>query len=386
MITNNTKGVFALDDVYKKVSSGCWIQYDSGNDPGTRSLWAWGNNGASFGNLGINSVGSPKSSPVQVPGSEWCYVAASAQAAALKTDNTLWVWGYNHRGQLGDNTSINKSSPIQIPGTQWNDVDVMGTGNTIARKTDGTLWTWGDDDGGRLGVNTVGIHKSSPVQIPGTCWCGIASGTYGNAALKTDGTLWAWGYDGGTGIRGTSTSGVDISSPVQIPGTAWIDIDYTSFSAAARKTDGTLWTWGRASYGVLGNDSLIYRSSPIQVPGTQWNDISLKVNFVLARKADGTLWAWGRNNTGPGQLGDNTTINRSSPIQIPGTSWNDISAGANSSFARKTDGTLWSWGDNSYGALGDNTTVCRSSPIQIPGTSWNDVSADSRTFAIKVVP
>jgi alpha-tubulin suppressor-like RCC1 family protein len=379
-----TKNVFRLNDVYDLVASN-QIVYDANADPGARSLWYWGSscNGA----LGNNNASIHISSPVQLPGTAWCCVAAAGHTLALKTDNTLWAWGFNtNRGQLGDNTMINKSSPVQIPGTAWSDVDVGGSGTSIALKTDGTLWTWGDDDEGRLGNNTAGVHKSSPIQIPGTSWCGIVGGQYGNAGLKTDGTLWAWGRDGGTGLRGVNTSNISVSSPVQIPGTQWNDIEYSSFSAAARKTDGTLWTWGRASYGVLGNDSLIYRSSPIQVPGTQWNDISLSNNFVLARKSDGTLWAWGRNNTGPGQLGDNTTANKSSPIQIPGTQWNDISAGSNSSFARKTDGTLWAWGDNTYGNLGDNTTICRSSPIQIPGTAWNDISGSSRGFAIKVTP
>ena len=88
----------------------------------------------------------------------------------------------------------------------------------------------------------------------------------------------------------------------------------------------------------------------------------------------GTLWTWGDNNIG--QLGDNTTINRSSPIQIAGTTWIEIAGGGHHSLARKSDGTLWAWGCNSSGQLGDNTTIHRSSPVQIAGTTWIDIVAN----------
>ena len=112
----------------------------------------------------------------------------------------------------------------------------------------------------------------------------------------------------------------------------------------------TLWAWGYNVYGQLGDGTKTYRSSPVQIPGTSWNDITSRGLHSLARKTDGTLWAWGYNVFG--QLGDNTTTYRSSPVQVPGTSWNDITGGANHSLARKTDGTLWSWGYNIYGDLG----------------------------------
>jgi alpha-tubulin suppressor-like RCC1 family protein len=88
---------------------------------------------------------------------------------------------------------------------------------------------------------------------------------------------------------------------------------------------------------------------------------------------------------GYGRLGDGTIINRSSPVQVPGTQWNDISGGTSHSLARKTDGTLWSWGNNSCGRLGDDTVINRSSPVQLPGTTWNDISGGNHSLARKAL-
>ena len=138
---------------------------------------------------------------------------------------------------------------------------------------------------------------------------------------------------------------------------------------------GTLWVWGYNGQGQLGDGTITERSSPVQIPGTSWNDITGGSQHSLARKTDGTLWSWGYNVYG--QLGDGTRTYRSSPVQIPGTSWNNVAGGSSHSLARKTDGTLWAWGVNEFGQLGDGTKTYRSSPIQIPGTSWNDIATSA---------
>ena len=119
------------------------------------------------------------------------------------------------------------------------------------------------------------------------------------------------------------------------------------------KTDpGTLFAWGSNVFGELGDGTTIRKSSPVQIPGTTWNDISNGGGngyHTLARKSDGTLWSWGCNIYG--SLGQNNTIDRSSPVQIPGTTWNDISGGLGHSLSRRTDGTLYAWGYNAFGQL-----------------------------------
>ena len=186
------------------------------------TLWGWGNNGN--GQLGQNDV-APRSSPVQIPGTTWSSIDAGNNISlATKTDNTLWSWGNGNSGRLGQNTTTDVSSPIQIPGTTWSSISGGGdnAGHSLAKKTDNTLWVWGYNNNGQLGQNST-ISRSSPVQIPGTSWSAISAGTGPRSiATKTDGTLWAWGNNG-SGQLGQSTT-IDFSSPVQIPGTSWTSI------------------------------------------------------------------------------------------------------------------------------------------------------------------
>ena len=141
--------------------------------------------------------------------------------------------------------------------------------------------------------------------------------------------------------------------------------------------DTLLFVWGNNNAGFLGDSTIISKSSPVQIPGKQWSDISGGNKHTLVTKTDGTLWSWGCS--GSGQLGDNTAIDKdkSSPIQIPGTQWDKVSSGEYHSLATKTDGTLWSWGSNGYGRLGHNNIINRSSPVQVPGTQWININASS---------
>ncbi len=352
-----------------------------GNNIKTAGLWTWGYN--LYGRLGDNTT-TDKSSPVQTiaGGTNWKQVASgSSHTAAIKTDGTLWSWGYNAAGNLGDNTAISKSSPVQTVtgGTNWRQVS-GGSYYTAAIKTDGTLWTWGSNGFGNLGDNTT-TNKSSPVQTiaGGTTWRQVATGSSHTAAIKTDGTLWLWGVNPYGGL-GDNTS-VNKSSPVQTvaAGTNWRQVACGTDHTAAVKTDGTLWAWGYNSTGQLGDNTSVNKSSPVQTiaGGTNWRQVACGANHTAAIKTDGTLWLWGWDSNG--QLGDNTTASKSSPVQTVtgGTNWRQVSCGsANHTAAIKTDGTLWTWGYNSFGNLGDNTTTNKSSPIQTitGGNNWKQVA------------
>ena len=181
---------------------------------------------------------------------------------------------------------------------------------------------WGLNDNGQLGVNNT-TNYSSPVQIPGTTWTKFNAGTKGVMGRKSDGTLWTWGRheSGGGGYPGPSGNSYR-SSPTQIPGTTWSNNFHAgAHNQVAVKTDGTLWVWGANEYGTLGQNAQgTEYSSPVQVPGTTWRDASSFSYAIIASKTDNTLWAWGYN-ADYGQLGLNDRTQYSSPTQIPGTSW-----------------------------------------------------------------
>ena len=352
-------------------------------------LYSFGLNGK--GQLGLNDIVS-RSSPTQIPGTEWTRNIRhgyEGPVLATKSDGTLWAWGHNVYGGLGQNNTVQQLSPTQIPGTQWGTMSVAYHAS-VATKTDGTLWSWGRANvGGELGQNDL-TPRSSPRQIPGTQWVyddphKISGGDYlarvGSCA-KTDGTMWVWGYNlwGGLGQNDINHR----SSPIQLPGTQWNNV-YIASSSGGVKTDGTLWVWGYNNYGELGINETVKYSSPVQVPGTQWNYFSVTYGSSIASKTDGTLWSWGHNNVG--QLGLNDVVRRSSPTQVPGTQWDlgtyALSTGFYNGYAIKTDGTLWAWGQGIYGALGNNEFAnYHSSPVQIPGTQWVAVpQGDARIYA-----
>tara|TARA_B100001109_G_scaffold168640_1_gene137566 strand:- start:5628 stop:8588 length:2961 start_codon:yes stop_codon:yes gene_type:complete len=366
------------------VEIGGWYAKEVVNKDGLvpHTLFVWGGN--SHGELGLNSTTNDYTNVggTQLPGTTWAQLGGGQHTPlAVKSDGTLWSWGRGHKGQLGQNHVNSRSSPIQIPGTTWRETGSIygnGSSHSNAIKSDGTLWAWGENTMGVLGQNSRTSY-SSPVQVgSSTNWqSASANGNMYQYATKTDGTFWSWGANY-RGILGHSEGSVRYSSPTQLPGTNWGDPEAGKFAisqnytAAAIKTDGTLWMWGENQHGSLGQnnhqEASGSRSSPIQVPGTTWKSIAFNSgSAVSATKTDGTLWGWGDN--GNGDLGLNNKTTYSSPTQVPGTTWDRVwPAQSGSTRASKTDGTLWAWGSGSVGGWGPGKY---SSPIQIGSdTNW----------------
>jgi len=331
------------------------------------------------------AISYPSGAFIKNTGAGSSYVGTAYTFSARNYEYQLWTWGDNEFGNLGQNSTVQYSSPVQLPGTNWGRY-VAAEYQSYGVKTDGTLWGWGKNTSyGNLGQNNI-INYSSPVQIPGTTWSSTLgkfdSGSYDDCiAIKTDGTLWTWGRNSygqlGQNENDPSNGAANSrSSPVQVPGTTWSKCSMGANVSAATKTNGTLWMWGNSVHGVLGQNNLAAYSSPIQIPGTTWNNIDVSRTSMFATKTDGTLWSWGYNNGG--HLGHNNTTAASSPIQIPGTTWSTLAHPNAStmlaSTAIKTDGTLWIWGYNLVGVLGQNNATSYSSPKQIPGTTWSTVS------------
>jgi alpha-tubulin suppressor-like RCC1 family protein len=203
-------------------------------------------------------------------------------ADAFRQGN-LWTWGGNYYGQLGNNTGITRSAPVTTfaGGVNWKQV-ACGDTQSLAIKTDGTLWTWGDARYGALGVNTVsGSGRSTPVTTfaGGTNWKQVSCGGNHTAAIKTDGTLWVWGFNNFGQLGDNTTNSLyPRSTPVTTfaGGTNWKQVAGGSAYTAAIKTDGTLWTWGQNTSGQLGNNTTTDRSTPVTTfaGGTNWKQVS----------------------------------------------------------------------------------------------------------------
>lgn len=355
-----------------------WTVLAPGNadNVATRSdgtLWAWGND--SDGGLGYLSR------VLQPVAAQFGPVAAASggetHTAVIRADGTLWLFGSNGNGQLGIGASDTSQHPIptQIqPGTQWTSV-ATGPLHTAAVRSDGTLWTWGYNNKGQLGDGTT-TQRNSPVQVgTDTTWLRVSAGYYFTVGLRTDGTLWAWGYNTDGQMGNGSASSTSQLQPVQI-GTAtdWAALACGWSHVLAIRQNGTLWAWGNNAYGQVGDGTTTTpRASPLQVgTSTQWRSIAAGQSHSIATQQDGTLWGWGYN--GAGELGDGTYTSHSSPTQIgTDSTWASVSSGSNHGYGIKQDGTLWIWGYNNYGQLGTGDTYSAGSVMQVgTATGWGE--------------
>lgn len=285
-------------------------------------------------------------------------LGANLQTLAIKKDGTLWAWGANSKGQLGDGTNIDRNVPTKIGNdTDWKYV-AAGRQHSVAIKTDGTLWAWGPNNNGELGDGTY-IDRNVPTKI-GTDnnWQSIAAGLRYTMALKNDGTLWTTGNND-NGQLGNGKPYIKTNIFNQIGNSNdWLLISTRIYTSSAIKKDGTLWTWGDNQEGQLGNGDV---DNDVTIPtqigtDTNWKQIASGDLNSSAIKTNGTLWTWGLNDYG--QLGDGTYVNKFIPTQIGSdTNWELVYAGGGHSGALKTDGTFWAWGLNSSGQIGNGTNT-----------------------------
>jgi len=274
------------DDRIKMISAksmGCCSIWNNGR------LYAWGRN--LYGEVGDGTIVRKSLATLIGTNVNWKYVAQGYTTAAITIDGTLFTWGRGNFGALGDGSTANRSSPVQVGSdTTWNRIYVDELGqNGAAIKTDGTLWTWGDNTTGQLGDNSR-TSKSSPVQTAagGSNWKYASTGGGSMAAIKMDGTLWTWG--GNTdGQLGDNTQ-TPRSSPVQTVagGTNWKYISvggYNGSNMGAIKTDSSLWMWGKNNLAQVGDLTTTSRSSPVQIMAHntgRWKYISIGGNHAVA--------------------------------------------------------------------------------------------------------
>ena len=354
------------------------------------TVWAWGSN-----NEGQYGTGSTSSSltPVQTPLPMRAAVqveAGNMVSLALLDDGTVWAWGANMYGQLGDGTTTTRTRAVQVKFPNGTFIKALGKSNGIASHffavdSDDYLWAWGLNNWGQLGDGTT-TDRKAPVQIPNFRVKSIASGAVHAVAIGIDNSLWAWGANVngqvGDGTTRTRTRPVKISVP---NGAAVLQVAAASNSSYAADATGTLRAWGANNWGQLGagNRSPDATTSPVRVP---LSDVSISRviagrDSVCILTVDKRVYCWGNNQSAT--LGDGTTTLRLSAVRntlVRGLDLIDISIADSTAFAIANDDngtTMYAWGWNELGQLGTGEQGSTQSP---------QTSTDTVVEALRCVP
>lgn len=313
---------------------------------------------------------------------------------ALKSDGTVWAWGRNYNGELGDGTYHERSRPVPVGGLTRIVAIAAGGSHSLALDANGSVWAWGNGGYGQLGDGTNN-YRNSPVRVSGlTNVIAIAAGGYHSLALMSDGSVSAWGYNY-YGQLGNDTITTNQNNPVQVLGGNGVGtlggvvaIAGGNQQSIALKTDGTVWTWGENRYGELGVGRTDYFSTayPVQVIGPDGIGFLQKVVAIASRKqhtlaltSDKTVLGWGYNSDS--ELGATTTAMCNPSYRLPCsplpmrvqdlTNVTAVATGGYHSLALKDDGTLWGWGANYDGQLGVDPSLLeiRNRPATISNLS-----------------
>lgn len=282
---------------------------------------------------------------------------------ALKADGSLWVWGYNNFGQLGDGTTTTRLAPIPVPGLT--DVVGISTGgdHTLAVTRTGHVWAWGYNGSGQLGLGHKTTHHT-PTQIPTLSnVVAVAAGERHSLALRADGSVWAWG-ENWYGELGTGTTTATLT-PVQVPGLTGVSAIAagTAFSLALQDDGaggGLVWGWGLNDDGQLGDGTISNRLSPVRVAlPIAAAAVAATLDTAYAIGVDGSLWGWGDNSNG--EVGDGTEFNeRWVPVRLQ---WIGeaavVAGGGQNGVAVTSEGFAWSWGADTSSNLGDGLSIGR---------------------------
>jgi alpha-tubulin suppressor-like RCC1 family protein len=314
---------------------------------------------------------------------QWIHVSAGAyQTCGIKTGNTLWCWGYNHDGQLGDGNTASQDLPAQVtkPGPAgWASVAAGGFHGCGIRK-DTSLWCWGQNSLGQLGIGSF-TNQSRPQRVTSPAqagWSSVAAGGFYTCATRSDGTLWCWGSSEAGQLGPGNTTDEDLPQQVTTPAQAgWASVAAGGDTTCATRDDGTLWCWGDNGWGQLGIGNTTEQDLPQQVTTpdqTGWASVSVADYHTCATRTDGTLWCWGFNDAGQLGIGSKTEQNLPQQVTTPAqTGWTSVAAGGSTTCATRTH-ALWCWGFNRYGQLGigSNTNQARPRRVTVPGsTGWS---------------
>lgn len=335
------------------------------------SLWCWGYN--DHGQLGLGSL-TPRVrvNPIRVgTGNDWRGVSVGeSHTCATKVDGALWCWGRGTAGVLGNGTTTDSSSPLRVgTATDWQSVSA-GEFYSCGTRTGGSLWCWGDNGYGQLGDGTYET-RLVPTRIgTGTPWATVSAGSTHTCATTTAAGLFCWGYNG-DGQVGNGSDYPFVFAPVPVgQSVAWRTVTTSGYGhSCAVAVDGGAWCWGRNYNGELGLGDQAVRYVPARIgTDTGWSAISTGGMHSCASRTDGTLWCWGLNSSS--ELGQGGTTSHSSPVRVlSSVAWAQPDAGTVDSCATKVNGTLWCWGGGYTGVLGVGDQVTRVRPAYVVPTA-----------------
>ncbi|MCH5260047.1 MAG: InlB B-repeat-containing protein [Lachnospiraceae bacterium] len=327
------------------------------------SLWMWGSN--SLGRLGNGST-EDSYVPIEIMQDVKTVSLCYGTSAAIKKDDSLWMWGYNSSGQLGNGSTESSYVPIEI----MQDVKMISlNGSTSAAvKNDGSLWMWGVNLPGSV---ITSRHSDIPVKIMEDVKA-VSLGDEHRAVIKEDGSLWMWGGNNKGQLGNGATTTLETDTPIKI----MEDVKAVSLGeeySAAIKEDGSLWMWGLNERYQLGNGTNKNSNVPIKIMDDV-KAVSCAYEHSAAIKDDNSLWMWGDN--GYYRLGTNSSRVPEKRME----NVKEVSLSRYHSAVVKYDGSLWAWGNNSFGELGDGKAAGISSynPIEtMPAGSIyvSDISA-----------
>lgn len=380
------KGALAAKQVTLQPPGLTALRYASLLLDGTGRVWFWG---------GLAGQPYAWSVPQLVPGITNITALATGPTAvhilAISTEGQVWAWGNNHRGKLGDGTTLTRSTPVPVLGLSDAVAVAVGGDHSVALTRDGGVWTWGSNVSYALGYDTGGSpQRLTPTRVPGLPpMVAIAAGGLHTLALGGDGTVWAWGDNiagqGGLHTQPDGSFRSALPEPVPVPGISGVvAIAAGDLHSLALTSDGTVWAWGYNRDGQLGNGDWDFQEGGCQASGEVRQDCSRPVpgpvltlssiveiaageNHNLARDAQGVVWAWGANYFGAlgngaallpeecGFVGLTPPCGVNRPVRVGISQVARLAAGGAHNLTLQQDQTLWSWGFNAYGQLGNGT-------------------------------
>ena len=338
---------------------------------------------------------------------ELTYQSLDEEIATVSTDGTVIGMKEGTTGIVITDTTneLETTAYVTVGKRDFSDIHkiVAGTSHTVLLKQDGTVWAWGGNNVGQLGNGEIFAKQATQatqvLNPEGTGYLtdivDIAAGNNFTVALKRNGTVVAWGentYGQLGNTNGTAERPIYVVDMYANQLTGVVDISAARDHAAAVKADGTVWAWGRNDYGQIGNNSTLatcaYAVQVLDATGTDYlkdiKQVSVGQAFVAALAKDGTVWSWGAGTLG--QLGNGAKTTKKLPVQATGvTDVKKIVAGNAGVAVLKADGTVWCWGINRYGTLGYGTLSTSSSNANYLKTTQIQVKIDANTYLENVV-